>query len=59
MNVVWSVALRTWTGLATVVLSEVRCQEGKSECGLECGLEDLDWVSNSCTFRGEVSRREK
>lgn len=25
-----------WTGLGTVVLSQVRCREGKSECGLEC-----------------------
>lgn len=34
-----------WTGLGTVVLSQVRCREGKSECGLECGL-----ASTGCAF---------
>lgn len=29
--------LSAWTGLGVAVLSEVRIQEGKSECG-QCGL---------------------
>lgn len=46
------------TERTTNVSEEVDCM-WTVETVSHVGLEGLDWVSNSCTFRGEVSRREK